>query len=376
LITFRLTATSGTARAGVLSTPHGEVLTPAFQPVGTQASVKALSAEDVAGTGARIVIMNTYHLWQRPGAELVAAHGGLHAFSRWPHAITTDSGGFQAFSLSELARVDEKGFEFRSHLDGRRLALTPEEAMRIQGLLGSDIAMQLDVCPKGGSPRADMVQAVERTLRWGERCLAAKLPEQALFGIVQGGTEIELRLAHAEAAAKLPFAGLALGGFSVGEPIAEMYRVLSAVAPVLEPSRPHYLMGVGTPEDLVRAIGWGIDLFDCVLPTRNARNGQAFVSRGRVVIKNARYRDDPRPLDPECGCATCRAGYSRSYLRHLYVAGELLVYRLLSQHNLWYYAELVASARRAIERGDYATWAEATLRALSDPETAAEEPAA
>jgi queuine tRNA-ribosyltransferase len=373
VISFQVTASSGAARAGVLRTPHGELETPAFQPVGTLASVKALSAEDVAETGARIVIMNTYHLWQRPGPELVAAHGGLHGFSRWPHAITTDSGGFQAFSLSALARVDENGFEFRSHLDGRKLGLTPEEAMRIQGLLGSDIAMQLDVCPKGGSPRADMVKAVERTLRWGERCLRAKVPEQALFGIVQGGTEIELRLAHAEAASKLPFAGIALGGFSVGEPIAEMYRVLAAVAPALDPARPHYLMGVGTPEDIVRAIGWGIDLFDCVLPTRNARNGQAFVPSGRLVIKNARYRDDSLPLDPECGCATCRAGYSRSYLRHLYVAGELLVYRLLSQHNLWFYATLVANARRAVEKGEYARWAEVTLAALGGSERAGDD---
>jgi queuine tRNA-ribosyltransferase len=365
VIEFGVVARSGAARAGVLRTPHGDVPTPAFQPVATQASVKALSAEDVADTGARLVIMNTYHLWQRPGPELVAELGGLQQFSRWPHAITTDSGGFQAFSLSELARVDESGFEFRSHLDGRRLSLTPEEAMRIQGLLGSDIAMQLDVCPKGGAPRALMVEAVERTLRWGERCLASKHPEQALFGIVQGGTDVELRLFHAEALSKLPFAGIALGGFSVGEPIADMYRVLAAVGPLLDPARPHYLMGVGTPEDIVRAIGWGVDMFDCVLPTRNARNGQVFVKEGRIVIKNARYRNDPRPLDADCGCGTCRAGYSRSYLRHLYVAGELLVHRLLSLHNLWFYGALVAAARRAIERGEYSAWADSMLGVFS-----------
>jgi queuine tRNA-ribosyltransferase len=365
LIEFHVTAWSGAARAGVLETAHGDVLTPAFQPVATQASVKALSSEDVADSGARLVIMNTYHLWLRPGPELVAAQGGLHQFARWPHAISTDSGGFQAFSLGELVRTGENGFDFRSHLDGRRLELTPEEAMRVQGLLGSDIAMQLDVCPKGGAPRAEMVEAVERTLRWGERCLDAKSKNQALFGIVQGGTDVELRLRHAEALSKMPFDGIALGGFSVGEPIDEMYRVLSQVGPTLDARRPHYLMGVGTPEDIVRAIGWGVDLFDCVMPTRNARNGQVFVSDGRLVIKNSRHRDDPRPLDPECGCPTCRAGYSRSYLRHLYVAGELVVYRLLSLHNLWFYADLVRSARHAIERGEYAAWSERMLRAFS-----------
>lgn len=360
-LSFEVRATSGHARAGVLHTRHGDLLTPAFQPVATQSSVKALTAEDVHDTGARIVIMNTYHLWLRPGPELVAEQGGLHAFSHWPHVITTDSGGFQAFSLGEFVKLSEQGFAFKSHLDGKKLLLTPEEAMRVQGLLGSDIAMQLDVCPKGGSPRPELVDAVDRTLRWGERCLAAKAKEQALFGIVQGGTDIELRLRHAEEIAKQPFDGIALGGFSVGEPIADMYRVLSELGPAVDPRRPHYLMGVGTPEDIVRAIGWGVDLFDCVMPTRNARNGQAFVNDGRIVIKNSRYRNDPLPLDPDCGCFTCRKGYSRSYLRHLYVAQELTIYRLLSLHNLWFYADLVARARAAIERGQFAEWQTATL---------------
>ena len=288
MISFRVEVSSGIARAGVLTTPHGEVRTPAFQPVGTQATVKALSAEEVAATGARLVIMNTYHLWQRPGPELVAERGGLHEFSRWPHSITTDSGGFQAFSLAERTRVDEDGFEFSSHLDGRRLRLSPEEAMRIQGLLGSDIAMQLDVCAPAGSARRDLELAVERTTRWAERCLAAKFPAQALFGIVQGGLDVELRLAHAEALAKLPLDGLALGGFSVGEPIESMHETLARVAPSLDAARPRYLMGVGTPLDIVRAIAAGVDMFDCVMPTRNARNGQAFVPGGKLVIKNAR----------------------------------------------------------------------------------------
>ena len=363
MIQFRVEARSGRARAGLLETAHGEVPTPAFQPVATQASVKALSAEDVAETGARLVIMNTYHLWLRPGAELVRGQGGLHEFSRWPHSITTDSGGFQAFSLAERRSVDEDGFEFASHLDGAKKRLSPEVAMQIQALLGSDIAMQLDICPPGGAPREELVRAVERTSRWAERCLAAKSREQSLFGIVQGGTDVELRLSHLEALAKLPFEGMALGGFSVGEPVREMHRALAVVAPAMPEERPRYLMGVGTPRDIVHAIACGIDLFDCVMPTRNARNGQVFVPGGKLVIKNARHRADPLPLDPACGCPACRAGYSRSYLRHLYMAGEILVHRLLSLHNLWYYQRLVQEARRAILEDRFTAWA---AHALAD----------
>lgn len=357
MIRFRIEARCGEARAGVLQTAHGDLLTPAFQPVATQATVKALSAADVARVGARLLIMNTYHLWLRPGAELVAELGGLHAFSCWPHAITTDSGGFQAFSLAERTRIDEDGFEFASHLDGSRHRLSPEEAMRIQGLLGADIAMQLDVCPPAGCSREVLSAAVDRTSRWAERCLASKRADQALFGIVQGGTDVELRLGHVETLSKLPFDGLALGGFSVGEPPQEMYRALPPVVAALPESRPRYLMGLGTPRDIVQAIGWGVDLFDCVLPTRNARNGQVFVPGGKLVIKNARYKNDPRPLDPACGCPTCSAGYSRSYLRHLYQARELLVHRLLSLHNLWFYQRLVREARSAIEQGSFRSWA-------------------
>jgi queuine tRNA-ribosyltransferase len=364
VLSFRVEASSGGARAGTLTTAHGDVQTPAFQAVATQASVKSLSAEDVSGSGARLVIMNTYHLWLRPGPELVAERGGLHEFSRWPHSITTDSGGFQAFSLAARTRVDEDGFEFASHLDGRRLRLSPEEAMRVQGLLGADIAMQLDVCPKGGSPRPQLLEAVERTTRWAERCLAARSPKQAVFGIVQGGTDVELRLQHIEALAKLPFEGLALGGFSVGEPIPAMYATLMQVAPRLPEGRPRYLMGVGTPQDLLYAIGVGVDMFDCVMPTRNARNGQAFVPWGKVVIKNARYRDDPSPLDPDCQCSACKAGYSRSYLRHLYMAREILAHRLLTEHNLWFYQSLMKGARKAVLGGCYPTWSADVLRAL------------
>jgi len=363
-IAFEVEASDGAARAGSLTTRHGVVPTPAFMPVGTQASVKALSPDEVAATGARMTIMNTYHLWLRPGPEVVAAHGGLHGFARWPYAIATDSGGFQAFSLASRVKLSEDGFEFSSHLDGARKLLSPEESMRVQGLLGSDIAMQLDVCPPGGSERAQLVAAVERTTRWAERCLAARVPEQALFGIVQGGTDVELRLAHAETLAKLPLHGLALGGFSVGEPPAEMHRALREVGPRLDPARPHYLMGVGTPLDLVISIGAGVDVFDCVMPTRNARNGQAFVGGGKIVVKQAQYRLDTRPLDESCPCPACREGFSRAYLRHLYLAGEILVHRLLTLHNLCFYESLVADARSAIVEQRWASFAKEKLAAF------------
>jgi queuine tRNA-ribosyltransferase len=361
LIRYQLDGTCGNARAGRILTGHGEVPTPAFMPVGTQATVKALSSEEVAATGARMQIMNTYHLWLRPGPERVAELGGLHGFARWPHAIATDSGGFQAFSLAERMKMTEDGFEFASHLDGTRLKLTPEEAMRIQGLLGSDIAMQLDVCLSGTAALPELMAAVDRTTRWAERCLAAQSPGQALFGIVQGGTNVELRLQHAETLAKLPFQGLALGGFSVGEPPASMHAALVQIAHRLDAARPRYLMGVGTPEDLLIAIGAGIDLFDCVMPTRNARNGQAFTWHGKLTIKNARYRDDPLPLDQECSCSACRAGYSRAYLRHLFVAGEILALRLLSEHNLALYARLMREARAAVLANNYAHFARERL---------------
>jgi queuine tRNA-ribosyltransferase len=362
-VRFELVAKSGRARAGRLHTPHGVVETPTFMPVGTAGTVKALHPEEVAGTGARMLIANTYHLWLRPGPELVAEQGGLHAFMRWPHAIATDSGGFQAFSLAQRVKLSEEGFAFSSHLDGSRRLLTPEESMRVQGLLGSDIALQLDVCPPAGVDRAALIAAVERTTRWAERCLAARVPDQALFGIIQGGTDVELRLAHAEALGRLPLDGLALGGFSVGEAPEAMYATLDRVVPFVDPERARYLMGVGTPADLVRAMAAGVDIFDCVLPTRNARNGQAFVTGGRLTLKNARHRTDPRPLDEACACPVCRQGFSRAYIRHLYVAGEILAHRLLSQHNLHHYASLMASARKAIHEGQFDDWAHVQLPA-------------
>lgn len=375
---FRVLANDGHARAAALTTPHGEVETPTFMPVGTQGCVKGLTPDEVASTGARIVLGNTYHLWLRPGPDVVSGHGGLHGFSKWPHAMLTDSGGFQAFSLGAgaagkdpLVKLSESGFTFRSHLDGSRHQLTPEEAVRVQGLLGADIQMQLDVCPPGESARAVVEAAVARTTRWAQRALAAPRPAgQALFGIVQGACFPDLRRRHADELAGLEvdgkrFDGLALGGFSVGEPIAKMYETLHEMAFEVDPGRPRYLMGVGTPRDLLEAIDTGIDMFDCVLPTRNARNGQALTRFGRVVIKQAQYKDDKRPIDDECACSCCRGGYSRAYLRHLYLAGEMTVLRLLSVHNLHWYGELVAGARAAIGAGAWASYKAAALARLA-----------
>jgi queuine tRNA-ribosyltransferase len=358
---WEMLATDGSARAGVLHTPRGSVETPTFMPVGTQAAVKTLTPGEVAETGARIVLANTYHLWLRPGPEVVKNQHGLHAFSRWPHVILTDSGGYQAFSLSERRTLSDDGFAFRSHLDGSKHLLTPEEAMRVQGLLGSDIAMQLDVCAPAGASRDDLVLATQQTTRWAKRTLAARNDGQAVFAIVQGGLDVGLRIEHAQELGELDFDGLALGGFSVGEVIGQMHAVLREVAPKLDAARAHYLMGVGTLRDLIVAIGAGVDMFDCVLPTRNARNGQAITRRGVISIKQARYREDGAPIDESCGCPCCRGGYSRAYLRHLFMAGEILVLRLFSQHNLWVYGELVREARRAIVEQRYAAFAGAWL---------------
>ena len=365
MIDFKVTARSGQARAGSLATSHGEVLTPAFMPVGTQATVKALSPDELARSGTRLLIANTYHLALRPGAEVVAELGGLHEFMRWPFAIATDSGGYQAFSLASRTVVDEAGFEFSSHLDGSRHLLSPEESMRIQSLLGADIVMQLDICPPAGASRAELELAVARTTRWAKRCLESRDPRQALFGIVQGGLDIELRRSHAAELGALPFDGLALGGFSVGEPPEQMHTALESVVPALDESRPKYLMGVGMPADVIAAVRCGVDLFDCVLPTRNARNGQIFVASGRLNIRNAVYRTDRRPLEDGCSCPTCAEGFSRAYLRHLFIAGEILAHRLLTAHNVCYYQSLLRRAREAILQGSYEYWASERLAALS-----------
>lgn len=366
LHSFQVSGRSGEARYGAFQTAHGVIETPAFMPVGTHAAVKAVAPKELEATGTRMLISNTYHLWLRPGAERIAELGGVHRFMGWPHAIATDSGGFQAFSLAERTKLTEQGFEFSSHLDGSRHLLSPEESMRVQGLLGSDIALQLDVCPPAGVPHADLVEAVERTTRWAERCVLAKRPEQALFAIVQGGTDVELRLRHAQELGQLPVQGLALGGFSVGEPPEQMHAALKHVGPALDPGRPRYLMGVGTPSDVLRAIGCGIDLFDCVIPTRNARNGQVFTSFGKLVIKNARYKADSSPLEEGCPCPACHDGVSRAYLRHLFVEGEILAHRWLTLHNLHHYARLLGDARRAIRSGDYEAWSGQKLADLGE----------
>jgi queuine tRNA-ribosyltransferase len=342
-------------------------------PVGTQGSVKTLTPNEVASTGARVVLGNTYHLMLRPGADTIARLGGLHAFTRWRHVMLTDSGGFQAYSLSSgsngqppLATAAEEGFTFKSHLDGSTHSLSPEDAVRLQGLLGADIQMQLDVCPPGSAGRDTVEEAIARTTRWAKRALATPRPEkQGLFGIVQGACFSDLRLEHVRVMNTLPFDGLALGGFSVGEPVERMHALLPEVVPALDASRPRYLMGVGTPADLLVAIAAGVDMFDCVLPTRNARNGQAITRNGPVAIKHARWRDDPRPLDESCTCACCTGGYSRGYLRHLFMAREILCLRLLSLHNLHWYGELAAAARGAIAIGRFAEWAKQTRSAAA-----------
>lgn len=367
LNTFEVLSVCGEARRGRYHTRHGAIETPAFMPVGTQAAVKAVAPAELAATGARMFITNTYHLWLRPGAELIAELGGLHGFMQWPHAIATDSGGFQAFSLATRVKLTEEGFHFSSHLDGSRHLLSPEEAMTVQSLLGSDIALQLDVCPPAGVDRTQLIEAVERTTRWAERCLQARRGSQALFGIIQGGTDLDLRLQHAERLSQLPLDGLALGGFSVGEPNERMHETLRVVVPAVDGRRIRYLMGVGTPVDLVRAIGVGIDLFDCVIPTRNARNGQCFTSAGKLVIRNAKYRADPQPIETGCDCPACSGGFSRAYLRHLYLANEILAHRLLTLHNLQFYGRLIAQARAAIDEGGYDEWSRQWLARWGDP---------
>jgi queuine tRNA-ribosyltransferase len=369
---FTVTHTDGKARRGKLTLPHGEVDTPQFMPVGTVASVKAIAPDDLRAAGAQIVLANTYHLLLRPGPELVAELGGLHRFMSWERNVLTDSGGFQVYSLAEQRRITEEGAVFRSHLDGSRQELTPERATRIQLQLGSDILMAFDECPPSQSPRAYHEESLGRTTRWARRCKETWLTADparahALFGIVQGGLHEDLRVRHAQEIAELEFPGNALGGFSVGESPQAMWQGVEAAAPLLPASRPRYLMGVGTPEDLLRCALSGIDLFDCVLPTRVARNGLLFTRRGRLQIKAARYARDSGPADPECGCYTCRT-FSRAYLRHLFAAQELLAFRLNSLHNLTFYLDLMAGLRKAIERGEAQGYAGRMLESFATGE--------
>jgi queuine tRNA-ribosyltransferase len=369
--TFRLIATDGAARCGEITTAHGVVRTPAFMPVGTQAAIKGVHHDDVRGAGADIVLANTYHLMLRPSAERVAALGGLHAFMHWPLPILTDSGGYQVMSLASLRKVAEAGVAFRSHLDGAMVELTPERAIEVQMLLGSDIAMQLDECVRLPADKGDIERAMRLSLRWAERCKRAfeKAPlDRALFGIVQGGDHPQLREASARALVDLGFHGYAIGGLAVGETQDVMLKIVAETTPAMPVERPRYLMGVGTPADIFKTIACGVDMFDCVLPTRNGRHGLAFTRFGPINIKNAHHADDPRPLDPESRCPAARE-FSRAYLHHLFKAGEALGGTLLSIVNLFYYQDLMAGARAAIAEGhfaDYVDQAEEQWRARRD----------
>jgi queuine tRNA-ribosyltransferase len=353
---FRLTATDGAARTGAMTTAHGVVHTPAFMPVGTQGSIKGVHHDDVHASGAEILLGNTYHLMLRPSAERIAALGGLHAFMRWPYPILTDSGGFQVMSLAPLRKISEGGVTFRSHIDGAMVDLTPERAVEVQTLLGSDIAMQLDECVRLPAERGDIERAMKLSLRWAERCKRAfegAAPGRALFGIVQGGDEPVSRAASARALVDIGFSGYAIGGLAVGETQEVMLSIVAETVPALPADRPRYLMGVGTPADLLQAVARGVDMFDCVMPTRNGRHGLAFTRFGPINIKNAHHADDPRPLDPQSRCAAAR-DFSRAYLHHLFRSGETLGGTLLSIVNLFYYQDLMAGARAAIAAGRFA----------------------
>jgi queuine tRNA-ribosyltransferase len=345
----------GRARLGNIETPHGVVETPEFMPVGTQATVKSLTHGDLRAAGAQMILANTYHLNLRPTAERIARLGGLHRFIVWDGPILTDSGGFQVFSLADLRRVDDDGATFTSHLDGSTHRLTPERAMEIQALLGSDIAMALDQLVDPGLPRAEVAEAMGRTHRWAERSLQARgRPDQAVFGIIQGGVDPELRQESVGAIAGLPFDGIAIGGLSVGESKAEMSATLDVVADALgDDPRPRYLMGVGSPADFFTAVERGIDLFDCVLPTRVARTGQVWTDEGRLNLRNARFQDDPGPIDPACACDACR-DHSRAYLAHLFRARELLAYRLATHHNVTWTLNLLHRLRASLGDGSFA----------------------
>ncbi len=355
--TFRLKATDGAARLGEIETPRGRIRTPAFMPVGTAGTVKAMQPESVAATGADILLGNTYHLMLRPSAERIARLGGLHRFMNWEKPILTDSGGFQVMSLAELRKLTETGVTFRSHIDGARHELTPERSMEIQRLLGSDIVMAFDECPALPAPRERIAESMRLSMRWAARSRDAfgDRPGHALFGIQQGGLERDLREESAAALRAIGFDGYAVGGLAVGEGQAAMFDVLDHAPGMLPEDRPRYLMGVGKPDDIVGAVKRGVDMMDCVLPTRSGRTGQAFTRRGVVNIKNARHQDDPRPLDAACGCPACR-NYCRAYLHHLFRAGEILSAMLLTWHNLRYYQDLMQEMRDAISEGRFAAW--------------------
>lgn len=354
--TFEIKATDGKARRASLATAHGVVETPIFMPVGTRGSVKSLSPDDLLEVGSQIILGNTYHLYIRPGDELIARQGGLHSFSNWHGPILTDSGGFQVFSLEGLRKITEEGVEFRSHMDGSKHFFSPEKVVSIQRNLGSDIIMVLDECVPYGKNKAYTAKSLELTTRWAERCRKALAPGengQLMFGIIQGGFYKDLRETSLKQLTKIPFEGYAIGGLSVGESTQEMYDILRHIAPMLPADKPRYLMGVGTPLDILEGIEAGVDMFDCVLPTRNARNGTLYTSQGKLNIKKAKFSEDSGPIDPNCNCYACR-NFSRAYLRHLYMARELLSYRLNTLHNLTFFLDMTAKARKAIESGTFA----------------------
>lgn len=366
---FQLTilATEGRARRGVLQMRAGRVDTPAFMPVGTQASVKSLTPAEVRQTGAQIILNNAYHLYLRPGVDLVERLGGLHAFQAWDGGILTDSGGYQIFSLSSLHKLEEKGLTFKSHIDGSEHFMSPEKAIETQQRLGSDIMMSFDQPIPWGASREATIEATNRTHRWAERGRAAWNPEtgQVLYGIVQGGFETDLRRESAETLVAMDFPGYSIGGLSVGEPKPMMWEMLDVTTPLLPTEKPRYLMGVGTPMDLVHGVMLGVDMFDCVLPTRMGRNGTIFTWEGRMNLRNAQFESDPGPLDPKCSCAVCQT-FSRAYLRHLLKAGEILAIRSLSYHNIAFYQQLMAAMRAQIDAGTFTPWAEEFLRSYRE----------
>ncbi|WP_024846914.1 tRNA guanosine(34) transglycosylase Tgt [Aminobacter sp. J41] len=351
---FKVLATDGKARRGEITMPRGTIRTPAFMPVGTGGTVKAMYMDQVRDLGADIILGNTYHLMLRPGAERVARLGGLHEFARWPYPILTDSGGFQVMSLAQLRKLNEQGVTFQSHIDGRRYEMSPERSIEIQGLLDSDIQMQLDECVALPASEKEIERAMELSLRWAERCKVAfgDQPGKAMFGIVQGGDVPRLRERSAEALKAMDLKGYAVGGLAVGEPQEVMLDMLDITCPVLPADKPRYLMGVGTPDDILKSVARGIDMFDCVMPTRAGRHGLAFTRRGKVNLRNARHADDPRPLDEESPCPAAR-DYSRAYLHHLVKSGEALGAMLLTWNNLSYYQQLMADIRAAIESGRF-----------------------
>ncbi|GAC1661711.1 MAG: tRNA guanosine(34) transglycosylase Tgt [Steroidobacteraceae bacterium] len=373
--TFTVRSQDGAARCGCLVTAHGEVETPAFMPVGTYGTVKAMTPEELSGLGAHIILGNTFHLLLRPGPAIIAAHGGLHGFMHWQRPILTDSGGFQVFSLRSLRRITEEGVRFRSPVDGGEVRLTPEDSMEVQLALRSDVAMALDDCTEHPASEAEARASMERSMRWAARShahyyRAASAPPGGLFGIVQGGMHSSLRLASLEALLQLDWPGLAVGGLAVGEPAEERLRVLESLVPHMPQDRPRYLMGVGRPEDIVAAVVRGIDMFDCVMPTRHARNGHLFTPTGVMNIRNSAYQDDINPIDAGCECYTCR-NYSRAYLRHLDRCREILGSRLNTIHNLHFYLRLMRELRSAIARGEISAFARDFLARRRGPDAVA-----